>query len=147
MQLKPFPGHLVQSLVYKLSFDRAEGQIVLLGIGRVRASMQVAVSLAVYLQGNFMATDQLTYHILACLPDHLSVYKKIPWQLAVNVGSYPAIHHILLASSPGHSQILSRSAGEKLGEGQGSLLRHEPDMVDLVNSFRTNRVHYFWSVT
>ena len=49
-----------------------------------------------------------------------------------------------VASSPGHSQILSRSRREKLGEGLGSKLRHGPEMVDLVC---TNRVHHFWSVT
>ena len=30
----------------------------------------------------------------------------------------------IIASSPGHSQILSRSCGEKSGEGLGSKLRH-----------------------
>ena len=48
--------------------------------------------------------------------------------------------HILLSlgtrscitSSPGHSQILSRSRGEKLGEGLVPLLRHGPEMVDSV---------------
>ena len=44
----------------------------------------------------------------------------------------------LLASSPDHSQILSRSCGEKSGEGLGSKLRHGPEMVDSVS---TNRVH------
>ena len=44
----------------------------------------------------------------------------------------------LLALSPGHSQILSRSHGEKLGECLGSKLRHE---VEMVNSVSTNRVH------
>ena len=43
-----------------------------------------------------------------------------------------------IASSPGPSQILSRSRGEKPGEGLGSLLRHGPEMVDSVS---TNRVH------
>jgi len=49
-----------------------------------------------------------------------------------------------LASSPGHSQILSHSCGEKLGEGLGSKLRHGLEMVDPVS---TNRVHHFRSVT
>ena len=39
---------------------------------------------------------------------------------------------------PGSSQILSRSRGEKSGEGLGSKLRHGPEMVDSVS---TNRVH------
>ena len=39
-----------------------------------------------------------------------------------------------VASSPGHSQILSRSRGEKSGEGLGSLLRHGPEMVDSVRN-------------
>ena len=39
-----------------------------------------------------------------------------------------------LASSPGHSQILSHSRGEKSGEGLGSKLCHRPEMVDLVST-------------
>ena len=39
-----------------------------------------------------------------------------------------------VASSPGHSQILSRSRGEKLGEGLVPLLRHGPEMVDSVST-------------
>ena len=35
---------------------------------------------------------------------------------------------------PGHSQILSRSRGEKSGEGLGAKLRHGPEMVDLVST-------------
>ena len=37
-----------------------------------------------------------------------------------------------LASSPGHSQILSRSLGEKSGEGLVPLLRHGPEVVDSI---------------
>ena len=37
-----------------------------------------------------------------------------------------------LASSPGHSQILSRSHGEKSGEGLVPTLRHGPEMVDSI---------------
>ena len=40
----------------------------------------------------------------------------------------------ILASSPGHSQILSRSRGEKSGEGLGSKLGHRPEMVDSVSA-------------
>ena len=43
-----------------------------------------------------------------------------------------------IASSPGHSQILSRSHGEKLGEVLGSKLRHRLEMVDSVSR---NRLH------
>ena len=43
-----------------------------------------------------------------------------------------------LALSPGHSQILFCSCGEKLGEGLRSLLCHRPEMVDTVS---TNRDH------
>ena len=39
-----------------------------------------------------------------------------------------------LASSPGHSQILFRSRGEKSGEGLGAKLRHGPEMVDSVST-------------
>ena len=74
-----------------------------------------------------------------------------------------------LALSPGHSQILSHSCGEKLGEGLGVKLRHGLEMVDSVStnleqnyvtdrkwwtqlvrnmdSVCTNRVHHFQSVT
>ena len=56
-----------------------------------------------------------------------------------------------LASSPGPSQILSRSRGEKSGEGLGSKLRHGPEMVDSVvqteSMLRTDRVHHFQSMT
>ena len=38
----------------------------------------------------------------------------------------------LVASSPGHSQILSRSSGEKSGEGLVPLLRHGAEMVDSI---------------
>ena len=47
---------------------------------------------------------------------------------------------INVALSPGHSLILSRSRGEKSGEGLGSLLCHRPKMVDSVSM---NRVHHF----
>ena len=39
-----------------------------------------------------------------------------------------------IASSPGHSQILSRSRGEKSGEGLVPLLRHGSEMVDSVST-------------
>ena len=35
-----------------------------------------------------------------------------------------------LASTPGHSQTLSHSCGENLGEGLVPILCHEPEMVD-----------------
>ena len=41
---------------------------------------------------------------------------------------------ILLASSPGPSQSLSRSHGEKSGEGLGVKLCHGPEMVDSVST-------------
>ena len=57
----------------------------------------------------------------------------------------------LIASSPGPSQILSRSRGEKSGEGLGAKLRHGPEMVDSVSTNRVHvtyyRVHHFRSVT
>ena len=40
----------------------------------------------------------------------------------------------ILASSPGHSQILSRSRGEKSGEGLIPVLCHGPEMVDSVST-------------
>ena len=44
------------------------------------------------------------------------------------------IWSVTLASSPGHSQILYRSCGEKSGEGLGSKLRHGLEMVDSVST-------------
>ena len=44
---------------------------------------------------------------------------------------------VRLASSPGHSQILSHSRGEKSGEGLGSKLHHGSEMVDSVSTNRT----------
>ena len=44
----------------------------------------------------------------------------------------------MLASSPGHSQILSRSRGEKSGEGLGSKLCHGPEMVDSASTNRSS---------
>ena len=40
---------------------------------------------------------------------------------------------LLVASSPGHSQILSCSHGKKSGEGLGSKLRHGPEVVESVS--------------
>jgi len=50
-----------------------------------------------------------------------------------------------VASSSGHSQILSRSRGERLGEGLGTLLCH--GLEEMVDSVCTNQVHHFRSVT
>ena len=49
-----------------------------------------------------------------------------------------------LALSPGHSQTLSHSRGEKLGEGLGLLLHHGPEMVDSVSA---NRVYVTYYIT
>ena len=59
------------------------------------------------------------------------IYKVGPGYLycLVNGGSQSS-----LASSPDHSQILSHSYGEKLGEGLGSLLHHRPEMVNTVST-------------
>ena len=45
----------------------------------------------------------------------------------------------IVTSSPGHSQILSRSYGEKSRERLGTLLHHGPEIVDSV----WYRVHHF----
>ena len=48
-----------------------------------------------------------------------------------------------------HSQVLSRSYEEKLGEGQRSLLWHGPEMVDTVqtkSTIHTNHVHHSFLV-
>ena len=78
------------------------------------------------------------------------------WQLSSICNFW---HSYSLASSPGHSQILSRSRGEKSGEGLRSLLHHGPEMVDMVildispllvrnvDLVCTNRVHHFRPVT
>lgn len=61
------------------------------------------------------------------------------------------VHTWNLASSPGPSQILSRSHGDKWGEGLGLKLRRGPEMVDSVtnhdSTLRTNQVHHFRSAT
>ena len=48
--------------------------------------------------------------------------------------SSEAIYRSEVASSPGHSQILSRSRGEKSGEDLVPLLCHGPEMVDPVST-------------
>ena len=53
---------------------------------------------------------------------------------AVTKYNLPPRSIVSLASSPGHSQILSRSRGEKSGEGLVPLLRHGPEMVDSVST-------------
>ena len=58
--------------------------------------------------------------------------------LRISSTSRSLTRYSAVASSPGPSQILSRSHGEKSGEGLGSKLRHGPEMVDSVS---TNRVH------
>ena len=40
-----------------------------------------------------------------------------------------------LASSPGHSRILSHNRGEKSGEGLVPILRHGPEMVDSILTY------------
>ena len=64
----------------------------------------------------------------------------------------PPVMQQMVASSPGHSQIASRTRGEKLGEGLGSLLCHRlrkwwTRLVNNVNSVHINRDHNFQSVT
>jgi len=55
-------------------------------------------------------------------------------QILLTVCSSLEVPTIGIASSPGHSQILSCSLGEKSGEGLGSLLHYEPEMVDSVST-------------
>ena len=43
-------------------------------------------------------------------------------------------YQVPIASSPGPSQILSHSRGEKSGEGLGAKLHHGPEMVDSVST-------------
>jgi len=65
-------------------------------------------------------------------------YTSLALLLAVAVHKLLVTHASkLLASSPGHSQILSCSRGEKSGEGLGSKLRHGPE----------NRVHHLRSIS
>ena len=45
---------------------------------------------------------------------------------------------VWVASSPGHSQILPRSRGEKSGEGLVPILRHGPEMVPWWTRFLRN---------
>ena len=62
------------------------------------------------------------YNLLSLIPTVRSLHKQL------------LIRCLLIASYPGHSQILSRSRGEKSGEGLGSLLCHGPEMVDSVRT-------------
>ena len=58
--------------------------------------------------------------------------------LVLGGGGATLTHHhsciYKVASSPGPSHILSRSRGEKSGEGLGSLLHNGPEMVDTVST-------------
>ena len=78
---------------------------------------------------NFCATHTLRMRIL------VSLYCMYHFLLH---DTHTLHNTILLALSPGPSQILSRSHGEKSGEGLGSKLHHGLEMVDSVS---TNRVH------
>ena len=70
-------------------------------------------------------------------------------QILLTVCSSLEMQTIGIASSPGHSQMLSRSRVEKSAEGLGSLRHHGLEMVlvQTESTLRTNRVHHFRSVT
>ena len=73
--------------------------------------------------GIVRAMDKITF---LCMRKQFSFYNQ-PSLLAQS--SY-ILCQLLVASSPGHSQILSRSHSEKSGEGLGSKLHHGLEMVD-----------------
>ena len=55
----------------------------------------------------------------------LQIKMKLVW-----ISEFP--HTVVLASSPAHSQILSRSCGEKSGEGLVPILRRETTVITLM---------------
>ena len=69
----------------------------------------------------------LMFLVLKYVQNFILIYKTL-----VDTPMHACAHWI--ASSPGHSQILSRSRGEKSGEGLVPLLRHGPEMVDSVST-------------
>ena len=62
----------------------------------------------------------------------INVFDRSYRSLSLPLGSIGSADEFL-ASSPGPSQILSCSRGEKSGEGLGAKLRHGLEMVDLVS--------------
>ena len=77
-------------------------------------------------------------------PDEGPDWSETSWVVLLLCNKWSFLEYIIsvmenrmtLSSSPGHYQFLSHSRGEKLGEGLGSLLRHGPEMVDLVSMLR-----------
>ena len=106
----------------------------IIGRTRVRGEIECMNVLLCYLVGRELGCG---CHVCRELSGVLCVIDlKFPTETVVVVHT---IHCVVgIASSPGPSQILSRSRGEKSGEGLGSKLRHGPEMVDSVS---TNRVH------
>ena len=77
----------------------------------------------------FGSTSKSTY-----FSSHLNYLNlKTVWAVNIELSGFVDSGQ-LIASSPGPSQILSRSRGEKSGEGLGSKLRHGPEMVDSVST-------------
>lgn len=82
------------------------------------------------------------------------IYTYTRYQVYVSILTcmyFVHVHTWDLASSPGPSQSLSRSHGDKWGEGLRLKLRSGPEMVDSVtnheSTLRTNQVHHFRSAT
>ena len=92
--------------------------------------------------GSFLSLHQQTpLHIAASKNYERTVECLVDEGADINIKDNTGVGVILytpVASSPGPSQILSRSRGEKLGEVLGAKLRHGPEMVDSVSK---NRVH------
>ena len=62
--------------------------------------------------------------------------KVLPLSLLALFSCLSCTSESIGASYPGPAQILSRSHGEKSGEGLRSKLRHGPEMVDSVSTYR-----------
>ena len=82
-----------------------------------------------------------TFELLGPGCSLVSLYGPFRWQRVIDIlttsgGGGTVLHSMglgkFVASSPGHSQILSRGRGEKSGEGLGSKLCHGPETVDSV---------------
>ena len=82
--------------------------------------------------------DQIVVHLNRRQVRVPGIYRcEIPNELNVTQNIYIGVYNAStgeLALSPGPSQILSRSRGEKPGEGLGAKLRHGPKMMDSVST-------------
>ena len=82
--------------------------------------------------GQKLAWDAcMDLHHKPCFISSITVPQDAHKRLVLQVAEWLTAE---LASSPGPSQILSLSHGEKSGEGLGAKLCHGPEMVDSVST-------------